>query len=92
MAPPDTETRIAILKRKAQEMCVEVDGNILEFIAQHIRNNVRRLEGALIRLASFGSMNNGHLDLKAVEHLLQDFLHDEGSKGRLHFPDPEACG
>lgn len=80
MAPPDTETRIAILKRKAQEMCVEVDGNILEFIAQHIRNNVRRLEGALIRLASFGSMNNGHLDLKAVEHLLQDFLHDEGSK------------
>lgn len=80
MAPPDNETRIAILKRKAQEMCVEVDGNILEFIAQHIRNNVRRLEGALIRLASFGSMNNGHLDLKAVEHLLQDFLHDEGSK------------
>jgi chromosomal replication initiator protein len=80
MAPPDTETRIAILKRKAQEMCVEVDGNILEFIAQRIRNNVRRLEGALIRLASFGSMNNGHLDLKAVEHLLQDFLHDEGSK------------
>ncbi|NCF91805.1 MAG: chromosomal replication initiator protein DnaA [Verrucomicrobiaceae bacterium] len=80
MAPPDTETRIATLKRKAQEMCVEVDGNILEFIAQRIRNNVRRLEGALIRLASFGSMNNGHLDLKAVEHLLQDFLHDEGSK------------
>lgn len=80
LVPPDTETRIAILKKKAREWNVELDTNVIEFIAQRIRNNVRRLEGALIRLGSYTSMNEGKIDLKAVEHLLQDFLHDEGSK------------
>ena len=80
LTAPDTETRIAILKRKAKEWCVTLDRSILEFIAQRIRNNVRRLEGALIRLASYGSLNGGALDLKNVEKLLQDFLHAEASK------------
>ncbi len=80
LAAPDTETRIAILKRKAKEWRVKLDCDIIEFVAERIRNNVRRLEGALIRLASYGSMNKGELDLKNAERLLVDFLGDEGGK------------
>lgn len=80
LSAPDTETRIAILQRKAKDWEVKLDYSILEFVAQRIRNNVRRLEGALIRLASYGSMHEEPLDLKEVEKLLQDVLHDEGAK------------
>lgn len=80
LGAPDMETRLAILRNKAKEWQVNLDAGILEYVAQRVRNNVRRLEGALVRLASFISMNEGVLDLKRVEKLLADFLHDEGSK------------
>ncbi len=81
LAPPDTETRIAILKRKAEDwrLC-HLDAAILKFVARRIRNSVRRLEGALIRLASFSSMNPGTLDLRKADELLRDFLGAEETK------------
>ncbi len=80
LAPPDTETRIAILQRKMQEWRVKVDSGLIQFLAERIRNNVRRLEGALLRLASYSSMNNLSLDMRSAEKLLQDVLHDEAAK------------
>lgn len=80
LAPPDKETRMAILRRKTEEWRVKLDCSVLEFIADRVRNNVRRLEGALIRLASYRWMNEGELDLRSVEKLLGDFLSDEGSR------------
>ncbi len=78
LTAPDTETRIAILKKKAKEWKVRLGRDVLEFVAQRIRNNVRRLEGALIRLASYRTMHaEADLDIKSVQRLLQDFLNDE---------------
>jgi len=53
LQPPDIETRTAILRKKAQLLHIKLDNEIIEFLAQRIRTNVRRLEGALMRVASF---------------------------------------
>jgi chromosomal replication initiator protein len=80
LAAPDTETRIAILHRKMKEWSVHVDSALVQFIAERIKNNVRRLEGALIRLASFASMNNRPIDQNEAEKLLRDVLRDETTR------------
>jgi len=78
---PDTETRVAILRKKVQSVEVKVDGNILQFLAERIRTNVRRLEGALMRVASYVSLNNGRSpDMERVEHLLRDILNEEARR------------
>src|ERR1700716_1859275 len=70
LQPPDIETRMAILKKKAQALHVQLDQDILEFLAQRVRSNVRRLEGALMRVASFVSLSGREVSRDAVEHLL----------------------
>ncbi len=57
--PPDLETRIAILKRKAEEDALKIDDDVALFLATHIKSNVRELEGALIRLNAFASLGGG---------------------------------
>ena len=54
---PDIETRVAILRKKAQSMEIKLDPSVLQFLAERIRTNVRRLEGALMRVASYVSLN-----------------------------------
>lgn len=71
---PDLETRIAILRKKAELMHVAVPDEAIAFIAEHIRSNIRRLEGALIRAASYVSLTGQRLDLRGLEHLLRDTL------------------
>src|SRR5262249_20808250 len=56
LQPPDIETRIAILRKKEQTMGIELPSEVVNFLAQRIRANIRRLEGALIRVASFASL------------------------------------
>ena len=56
LLPPDVETRMAILRKKEKAMGVELPGDIINFLASRIRTNIRRLEGALIRVASFASL------------------------------------
>jgi chromosomal replication initiator protein len=78
MQPPDVETRLAILKKKAQSMGVQLSDEILNFLATRIRTNIRRLEGALIRVASYASLTGKTLSLEMVEGLLREVLHEEG--------------
>ena len=78
MQPPDVETRVAILRKKEKMMGVELPDEILNFLAQRIRTNVRRLEGALVRVTSYASLTGKKLSLEVVEGLLREVLHEEG--------------
>ncbi|MBI3850642.1 MAG: chromosomal replication initiator protein DnaA [Verrucomicrobia bacterium] len=78
MQPPDIETRLAILRKKAEMMAVTLPEDILNFLANRIRTNIRRLEGALIRVASYASLTGKKLSLEVVEGLLREVLHEEG--------------
>jgi len=77
LQPPDIETRMAILRMKARTMQIKLRDEIFEFLANRIRTNVRRLEGALMRVASFASLSGKELTQEVVEHLLKDILQEE---------------
>ena len=78
LQPPDVEMRLAILQKKAQIMGVTLSDDIMKFLANRIRTNVRRLEGALIRVASYASLTGKKLTIEVVEGLLREILHEEG--------------
>jgi chromosomal replication initiator protein len=78
LQPPDVEMRQAILNKKAQIMGVALPEEVLAFLANRIRTNVRRLEGALIRVASYASLTGKKLTIEIVEGLLREILHEEG--------------
>lgn len=74
---PDFETRYAILTKKASTLEVELADEILQFLAQRVSRNVRRMEGALTRVASFMTLTKQPVDIPTVERLLQDILQEE---------------
>lgn len=74
---PDFETRLAILRTKAQTLKFDLPADVANFIAQHISKNIRRLEGALIKVASYASLTGKTIDLAATEMLLQDVLMEQ---------------
>jgi chromosomal replication initiator protein len=76
--PPDMETRIAILQKKAASERLNAPGDVLEFIASMITNSIRELEGALIRVTAFASLNRAPVDLALAEEVLKDFIPDAG--------------
>jgi len=78
LQPPDIETRLAILRKKAHSMQIKLRDEIFQFLASRIRTNVRRLEGALMRVASFASLSGKELTQEVIEHLLKDILQEEG--------------
>ena len=78
LQPPDVETRVAILRKKEKSMGVELPPEVLNFLAQRIRANIRRLEGALVRVASFASLTGKKVSVEIVEGLLRDVLNEEG--------------
>ncbi|WP_240963729.1 chromosomal replication initiator protein DnaA [Luteolibacter luteus] len=80
LQPPVFETRLAILGKKRDEWKVRVDEGIMRFLAERIRSNVRRLEGALMRVATFASLAGEHVTEERVEHLLRDLLREEAGK------------
>ncbi len=84
LCPPDIETRIAILQQKLAVMQVSLSDEVLTFIAQKIKSNIRRLEGALTRVAGYGSLINKKLTVAQVEPLLKDLIKVE-SEGRVTF-------
>ncbi len=75
--PPDFETRLAILRTKAAAMKCELPAPVAAFIAQHIARNIRRLEGALIKVVSYSQLTGKPIDLPAVENLLKDVLMEQ---------------
>lgn len=70
--PPDFETRIAILKKKAEISGISIPDDILAFIASKIITNIRKLEGALIRVVAYASLTNCDIDLPLVDLVLKD--------------------
>jgi chromosomal replication initiator protein len=74
--PPELETRIAILRKKAQMDRLDVPDEVLELIASSIERNIRELEGALIRVTAFASLNKTPIDKSLAEIVLRDLIAD----------------
>jgi chromosomal replication initiator protein len=72
--PPELETRIAILRRKAIQEGLNAPPDVLEYIASRISTNIRELEGALIRVTAFASLNRQSVDLQLAEIVLKDLI------------------
>jgi chromosomal replication initiator protein len=75
--PPDIETKVAILRKKAEAERVELPENVALFIASKVRTNIRELEGSLIRLIAYASLTGRDIDLPLAQEILRDLLHTE---------------
>jgi chromosomal replication initiator protein len=71
---PDLETRIAILRKRAQSERLQVPDDILEFMASKVSSNIRELEGTLIRVTAYASLNRSPVDLQLVQTVLKDLI------------------
>jgi chromosomal replication initiator protein len=72
--PPELETRLAILRKKAEGERIPIPSEVLELIATHVRDNIRELEGALIRVSAYASLNREAPTLSMAEQILADLL------------------
>lgn len=77
LGKPDVETRTAILRKKAELLNLNVDLQLIDYLAERVSSNIRSLEGALIRVATFMSLTNQNVDVQKVEELLHDLLDKE---------------
>ena len=80
MQTPRMETRCAILRKKMDDWDVTLSDEVIRFLSERIRSNVRRLEGALVRLATYASLGGTAITIERAETLLRDILREEGSK------------
>ena len=79
---PDFETRLAILRKKADSLPNKLESWILEFLAERISLNERRLEGALLRVASYSFLSGGEVNREALECILRDILDQEAKQSK----------
>ncbi len=77
---PDAETRLAILRHKTEAMPEKLTDPVLQFIAERVKTNIRRLEGALNRVAAFASLHGKAITVPQTEVLLRDLLQQEGQQ------------
>ena len=77
--PPELETRIAILRKKAAQERLNAPDDVLEYIASKIFTNIRELEGALIRVTAFASLNRQPVDMTLAEIVLKDLIPNDSS-------------
>jgi chromosomal replication initiator protein len=75
--PPDIETKVAILRKKAEAERVDIPDNVALFIASKVRTNIRELEGSLIRLIAYASLTGREIDIDLAREVLRDLLHTE---------------
>ncbi len=78
--PPDLETRIAILRKKAQAEDLDVPDKVLRYIAESITTNIRELEGALVRLVAFSSLRQQNITMDLADEALRDLLPQKSSE------------
>jgi len=79
--PPELETRIAILRKKAIQEGLNAPADVLEYIASRISTNIRELEGALIRVTAFASLNRQGVDISLAEIVLKDLIPESQGNG-----------
>lgn len=72
--PPELETRIAILNRKAEDDGIEVEPDVIEFVAHNVKSNIRELEGSLIRLLAHSTLHGREIDLELAREVLRDLI------------------
>ncbi len=77
LKPPGLDTRIAILERKAEDEGIELEDEVIEFIAQSIESNIRELEGALIRLLAYATLHQRDIDLTLTKEVLRDLVREQ---------------
>ena len=75
--PPDIETRISILYRKAEDMDLNLQPEVAEYIAKHLKNDVRQLEGAVKKLYAYSLINSNDPDLDAARDAIQDIVNEQ---------------
>lgn len=78
--PPDLETRIAILKKKAKVENIDVSDDVMLYIASKIQSNIRELEGALIRIVAYSSLTNRKISVELAEEALKDIISSDKPK------------
>ncbi len=86
--PPDLETRLAILRKKAESHPAQIPDAVLEYIATHITDNIRELEGALTRVSAYASLYNEPLSVESAERVLRDLLNDRQPRVITRRADP----
>ena len=77
---PDLETRIAILRKKAEQENYDIQDEVVEYIANNIQSNIRKLEGALIRLYAYSSLTNKNVDLSLAEEALKHLISEDNKE------------
>lgn len=77
MEMADLETRVAILRRKREQLNIRLPDETIFFIAEHVRSNIRKLEGSLLRVASYTSLTNKQPTIEILEYLLRDTIEQE---------------
>ena len=102
--PPDVETRLAILRTRVENDHITINPEILDFIASNITDNIRELEGALIRATAYAQLTNEHLTLEVAKKVLSDLVSEpeprmitpqmilDESARYFNFPIDELCG
>ena len=78
--PPDFETRAAIMKKKVEKEKIKVGDDVIFFIADKIKSNIRELEGALIRVVAYSSLFGKDINIKLVQDVLKDSIQKEEDK------------
>ncbi len=91
VTPPDLETRIAILRNKADAEDLSIPDDTLSYIAGQIESNVRDLEGALVRVQAFSTMKNEDITTSLAADALKALKLDDRSGQLTHSANPECC-
>lgn len=90
--PPDLETRIAILKKKAERNSMVLPDDVLFFIAERIKTNIRELEGALIKVIAYSSLENTKISLGLAKDVLKDVLFEKEKKVSIELIQKKVAG
>ena len=96
--PPDLETKVAILQKKAESEQVQLPTDVALYIASNIRSNVRELEGALIRLTAYFSLTGGELNLQTAQEVLKNVIDSQvrrrspSTRSRRSCRSSSGCG